>query len=156
MTAHPNAHIFAQLAEIAKTDPKPWKRLEMKTMAGDWISCDYSDDPLLNPRVTFHIKPTTVNIGGVKLEGPLREAPEETLGSGYCLTTHLRRMRPSYLPDDSQDIPSGSTKGVSLLPKKPETNTRTHWRNLPTERPIENEHECRCGKPELACAATQR
>ena len=28
--AHPHAHILAQLAEIAKTNDKPWKRL-------DWI-----------------------------------------------------------------------------------------------------------------------
>ena len=27
---HPNAHILAQLAEIAKTDPEPWKRLEVQ------------------------------------------------------------------------------------------------------------------------------
>ena len=77
MTAHPNAHILAQLAEIAKTDPEPWKRLEMKTTAGDWISCDYTGDPLLNPKVTFRIKPANVNIGGVELEGPLRETPKK-------------------------------------------------------------------------------
>ena len=74
--SHPNAHILAQLAEISKTDPQPWKRLEMKTTAGDWISCDYTGDPLLNPKVTFRIKPANVNIGGVELEGPLREAQE--------------------------------------------------------------------------------
>ena len=28
--SHPNAHILAQLAEIAKTDPEPWKRLEVQ------------------------------------------------------------------------------------------------------------------------------
>ena len=77
MTTHPNAHILAQLAEIAKTDPEPWKRLEMKTMVGDWVSCDYDDDPLLNPDAVFRIKPATVNIGGMELEGPLREAPEK-------------------------------------------------------------------------------
>ena len=77
MTAHPNAYILAQLAEIAKTDPEPWKRIEMKTMAGDWVSCDYSDHLLLNPMVMFRIKPATVNIGGVELEGPLREAPDD-------------------------------------------------------------------------------
>ena len=76
MTAHPNADILAQLAEIAKTDPKPWKRLEVKNTAGDWVSCNYYDT-LLHPKVIFRIKPAAVNIGGVKLEGPLREAPEE-------------------------------------------------------------------------------
>ena len=30
MTAHPNAHILAQLAEFAKTDPEPWKQLEVQ------------------------------------------------------------------------------------------------------------------------------
>ena len=75
MTAHPNAHILAQLAEIAKTDPEPWKRLEMKYTAGDWVSCNYFAD-LLHSKVVFRIKPATVNIGGVELEGPLREAPE--------------------------------------------------------------------------------
>ena len=75
MTAHPNAHILAQLAEIAKTDPEPWKRLEVQ-IGNNWVKC--SDcAPLLNPDVVFRIKPTPVNIGGVKLEGPLREAPEE-------------------------------------------------------------------------------
>ena len=74
MTAHPNAHILAQLAEIAKTDPEPWKRLEVQI--GDrWVkSSDCA--PLLLPNVVFRIKPATVNIGGVELEGPLREAPE--------------------------------------------------------------------------------
>ena len=75
MTAHPNAHILAQLAEIAKTDPEPWKRLEVQI--GDrWVKC--SDcAPLLLHNVVFRIKPTTVNIGGVELEVPLREAPEK-------------------------------------------------------------------------------
>ena len=76
MTAHPNAHILAQLAEIAKTDPEPWKRLEVQDVYGNWAKCG-SQIPLLNPNVILRIKPTTVNIGGVKLEGPLREAPEE-------------------------------------------------------------------------------
>ena len=73
--SHPNAHILAKLAEIAKTDPEPWKRLQVETEVG-WIDCTYYDS-LLHPKVVFRIKPTTVNIGGVKLEGPLREAPEE-------------------------------------------------------------------------------
>ena len=76
MTAHPNAQILAQLAEIAKTDPEPWKRLEMKGIAEDWVECP-PYIALLDPNATFRIKPTTVNIGGVELEGPLREAPEE-------------------------------------------------------------------------------
>ena len=75
MTAHPNAHILAQLAEIAKTDPEPWKRLEKYDVAG-WATC-HGHTPLLNPKAVFRIKPTTVIIGGVELEGPLREAPEE-------------------------------------------------------------------------------
>ena len=81
MTAHPNAHILARLAEIAKTDPEPWKRLEMKNMTDDWVECG-SYTALLHPNITFRIKPATVNIGGVniggvELEGPLREAPED-------------------------------------------------------------------------------
>ena len=76
MTAHPNAHILAQLAEIAKTDPEPGRRLEVQDVHGNWVMCG-SQIMLLNPRVTFRIKPTTVNIGGVELEGPLREAPED-------------------------------------------------------------------------------
>lgn len=74
MTAHPNAHILAQLAEIAKTDPEPWKRLEVQ-VGNDWLNCNEFTTPL-NPNVVFRIKPATVNIGGVELEGPLREAPE--------------------------------------------------------------------------------
>lgn len=74
--SHPNAHILAQLAEIAKTDPEPWKRLEIKNTSGDWVSYNYHD-PLLHPKVFLRIKPATVNIGGVELEGPLREAPED-------------------------------------------------------------------------------
>ena len=74
MTAHPNAHILAQLAEIAKTNNKPWNRLQLN-LDGNWVDCvEYT--ALLNPEVTFRIKPATVNIGGVELEGPLREAPE--------------------------------------------------------------------------------
>ena len=74
MTAHPNAHILAQLAEIAKTDPEPWKRLEVQVSNG-WLQCN-DLTTLLNPNVVFRIKPTTVNIGGVELEGPVREASE--------------------------------------------------------------------------------
>ena len=74
MTAHPNAHILAQLAEIAKTDPEPWKRLEVQVDNG-WLNCNEFTTPL-NPNVVFRIKPDTVNIGGVELEAPLREAPE--------------------------------------------------------------------------------
>ena len=75
MTAHPNAHILAQLAEIAKTDPEPWKRMEVR-VGNDWLDCNEFTTPL-NPNVVFRIKPTTVHIGGVELEGPLREAPED-------------------------------------------------------------------------------
>ena len=75
MTAHPNAHILAQLAEIAKTDREPWKRLERYGSAG-WITCN-DLTPVLNPKTALRIKPTTVNIGGVELEGPLLEAPED-------------------------------------------------------------------------------
>ena len=74
MTAHPNAHILAQLAEIAKTDPEPWKRLERYGSAG-WITCN-DLTPVLNPKSALRIKPATVNVGGVELEGPLREAPK--------------------------------------------------------------------------------
>ena len=76
MTAHPNAQILAQLAEIAKTDPEPWKRLEVQDIYGNWVKCG-PHISLLNPNVVFRIKPTTVNIGGVELEGPIREAPED-------------------------------------------------------------------------------
>ena len=76
MIAHPNAHILAQLAEIAKTDPEPWKRLEVQDEYGGWVKCG-SQITLLLPNVTFRIKPATVNIGGVEVEGPLRGAPEE-------------------------------------------------------------------------------
>ena len=74
MTAHPNAPILAQLAEIAKTDPEPWNRLEVQVGNG-WLNCNEFTTPL-NPNVVFRIKPATVNIGGVELEGPLREAPK--------------------------------------------------------------------------------
>ena len=74
--SHPNAHILAQLAEIAKTNDKPWKRLETKDVNGDWVDCNFYVS-LLCPEAVFRIKPTPVNIGGVKLEGPLREAPED-------------------------------------------------------------------------------
>lgn len=76
MTAHPNADILAQLAEIAKTDPEPWKRLEVQDECGGWERC-HPYHALLHPNVTFRIKPATVNIGGVELEGPLREVPED-------------------------------------------------------------------------------
>lgn len=77
MTAHPNAHIIAQLAEIAKTDPEPWRRLERESVAaGDWFDCG-PHIALLHPDVVLRIKPATVKLGGVGLEGPLREAPED-------------------------------------------------------------------------------
>ena len=74
--SHPNAHILAQLAEIAKTNDKPWKRLETKDVNGDWVDCNFYVS-LLYPEAVFRIKPTTVNIGGVELEGPLCEEPEK-------------------------------------------------------------------------------
>ena len=73
---HPNAHILAQLAEIAKTNDKPWKRLETKDVNGDWVDCNFYVS-LLCPEAVFRIKPATVKLGGVELEGPLREAPED-------------------------------------------------------------------------------
>ena len=76
MTAHPNAHILAQLAEIARTDLKPWNRLEVQDEYGNWVKCG-CHVTLLNPSVTFRVKPATVNIGGVELEGPLCEEPEK-------------------------------------------------------------------------------
>ena len=75
MTAHPNAQILAQLAEIATTDPEPWKRLEVQDIYGNWVKCG-PHISLLNPDVVFRIKLATVKLGGVELEGPLREAPE--------------------------------------------------------------------------------
>ena len=75
MTAHPNADILAQLAEIAKTDPEPWNRLEVQDEYGNWVKCG-CHVTLLNFNVILRIKPFTVNIGGIELEGPLREAPE--------------------------------------------------------------------------------
>ena len=73
MTAHPNVHILVQLAEIAKTDPEPWKRLEVQ-VGNDWLDCN-EFTTLLNPNVVFRFKPITVNIGSVELEGPIRNAP---------------------------------------------------------------------------------
>ena len=76
MTAHPNAHILAQLAEIAKTAPEPWNRLEVQDDYGNWVKCG-CHVTLLNPSVILRIKPFTVNIGGVELEGPIRYAPDD-------------------------------------------------------------------------------
>ena len=76
MTAHPNAHILAQLAEIAKTNDKPWKRLETKDVNGDWVDCNFYVS-LLCPEAVFRIKPATVKLGDEELEWPLREAPEK-------------------------------------------------------------------------------
>lgn len=59
MTAHSNAHILAQLAEIAKTDPEPWKRLEVQDVYGNWFECG-PHIALLRPNATFRIKPTTL------------------------------------------------------------------------------------------------
>ena len=95
MTAHPNAHILAQLAEIAKTDPEPWKRLEVQDEYGGWVKCG-CHVTLLNPNVILRIKPFTVNIGGVELEGPLREAPEENTGL-WILFDHTPTSDMSFL-----------------------------------------------------------
>ena len=94
MTAHPNAQILAQLAEIAKTNPEPWKRLEVKNMVGDWVSC-YHYDSVLHPKLVFRIKPATVTIGGVELEGPIREAPENNTRL-WLLFDHTPPDEPDY------------------------------------------------------------
>lgn len=57
MTAHPNAHILAQLAEIAKTNDKPWKRLETKDANGNWVACNFYAS-LLYPEAVFRITDT--------------------------------------------------------------------------------------------------
>ena len=75
MTAHRHAHVLAQLAEIARTSDKPWERLEVR-IGDSWEGCG-AYTAVLNPKVAFRVKPATVNIGGVELEGPLREAPEK-------------------------------------------------------------------------------
>ena len=98
--SHPNAHILAQLAEIAKTNDKPWKRLETKDVNGDWVDCNFYVS-LLCPEAVFRIKPTPVNIGGVKLEGPLREAPEKDT-----------RFWLLFDPTPTLDIPILFAKGI--------------------------------------------
>ena len=72
---HPNAHILAKLAEIAKTNPEPWKRLELK-LEGNWVDCNFYAS-LLCPEAVFRIKPATVKLGGVELEGPVHDVPEK-------------------------------------------------------------------------------
>lgn len=77
MTAHPNAHILAQLAEIAKTDPEPWKRLEVQ-IGNNWVQCG-NCAPLLDPTAIFRIKRTitlTVNGRVWVLPEPLSETPK--------------------------------------------------------------------------------
>ena len=46
------------------TDPEPWKRLEVQ-ICNSWVECS-NGTAILNPDLTFRIKPTTVNIGGVE------------------------------------------------------------------------------------------
>ena len=110
MTAHPNAHILAQLAEIAKTDPEPWKRLERESVAaGEWFECG-PHIALLNPDVILRIKPTTVNIGGVELEGPLREAPEDGTKL-WLLFDH------AYTPDEPTSFHAQLSTHIKWLPE---------------------------------------
>lgn len=94
MTAHPNAHILAQLAEIAKTNDRPWERLEMKNTAGDWVDCS-ANTPLIHPKATYRIKPATVTIGGEELEGPIREEPREGT-KVWLLFDHTPPDEPDY------------------------------------------------------------
>ena len=109
MTAHPNAHILAQLAEIAKTDPEPWKRMEV-LVGNDWLDCNEFTTPL-NPNVVFRIKPATVNIGGVELEGPLREAPENNtwlwLLFDYSTTPDSPALFAKWTPEHTQWLNDG-------------------------------------------------
>ena len=46
MTAHPNAHILAKLAEIARTDLKPWNRLEVQDEHADFAARQSVTDAL--------------------------------------------------------------------------------------------------------------
>ena len=48
----------------------------MQDAYGNWVGCG-PHVTLLNRDVILRIKPTAVNIGGVELEVPLREAPED-------------------------------------------------------------------------------
>ena len=111
MTAHPNAHILAQLAEIAKTNPEPWRRLQRQAEGVvDWLDCN-EFTALLHPRFKYRIKPTTVNIGGVELEGPLREAPENNtwlwLLFDYSTTPDSPALFAKWTPEHTQWLNEG-------------------------------------------------
>ena len=114
MTAHPNADILAKLAEIAKADPEPWKRLEVQAGNG-WLNCNEFTTPL-NPNVVFRIKPATVNIGGVELEGPLREASEKGTKLWLLFDHTLASDMPiSFSPQMPEHVWWGSARRIRQL-----------------------------------------
>ena len=78
MTTHPNAELAARLRNIECSLLDKDENATLREAADtidNWVKCG-SQVAVLNPGVILRIKPATVNIGGVELEGPVREASE--------------------------------------------------------------------------------
>ena len=73
MTAYPKAALLAELAEVAKTDEKPWEEFEYCSRAG-WFTCGCLAE-VLRADCPVRRKPRTIKINGYDVPEPLREAP---------------------------------------------------------------------------------
>jgi hypothetical protein len=75
MTAHRHAKLMAQYAQDAMETDKPWERWQVRLDSGEWhdLTCEVS---FLND-CEFRRKPRTININGIEVPEPEREALED-------------------------------------------------------------------------------
>lgn len=81
MSAHPKAALLAELAEVAKTNDRPWEEFETRHCAHIQWATQSSLSQLLSCIVSSEYevrrKPRTIQIGDRIIPEPLREEPED-------------------------------------------------------------------------------
>ena len=74
MSAHVHAESMRLYAEDAAETDKPWRRWETSAYRGAWDQCHCH--PQWDLCVHYRRKPRTININGIEVPEPLREAPK--------------------------------------------------------------------------------
>ena len=74
MSAHVHAESMRLYAEDAAETDKPWERWDISSYRGVWVQCQCH--PKWDLCVQYRRKPRTININGIEVPEPLREAPE--------------------------------------------------------------------------------
>ena len=73
---HPHAALMAEYAEVARTNPEPWREFECKNKcAGMWHTL--TTNPSWIARIEYRRKPRTIRIGDYDVPEPVRESLED-------------------------------------------------------------------------------